>query len=450
VIVATAPTGMRRTIGLWRSTAMVIGTIIGASIFVQPSEITGQVPTVGGILLVWLLAGVLTLLGCLVTAELASAFPRSGGVYEFLRQAYAPSVGFLWGWGMFWSMHSGIIAAIAVIFARYMAFFIPLDASGTRAVAVAGILVLSAINYVGVRSGSIVQTAFTAGKVLAIAVMIVIGLLLGGQAASPSGAEAVAAPAPSFQTFALAMIAGLFAYGGWHMVTYAADETIEPRTTIPRALLIGVGTVTVCYLLLNVVYVYVLPVEAVRASSRVAADAADAVIGTGGAAFMSGLVVFSTFGALSGIILAGPRVYYSMARDGLLFRRFGEVHPRFRTPHRAIVVQALWASVLVVTGTYRELFTRVIYTEWAFFALMAAGLLVLRRRPDYEPTYRMPFVPVAPLVFVAASAVIVFNQIVSDPVESLTGLLLVAAGAPVFLVWTRWRDAKGGFLGARN
>jgi APA family basic amino acid/polyamine antiporter len=161
-------------------------------------------------------------------------------------------------------------------------------------------------------------------------------------------------------------------------------------------------------------------------------------------------VVFSTFGALSGIILAGPRVYYSMARDGLLFRRFGEVHPRFRTPHRAIVVQALWASVLVVTGTYRELFTRVIYTEWAFFALMAAGLLVLRRRPDYEPTYRMPFVPVAPLVFVAASAVIVFNQIVSDPVESLTGLLLVAAGAPVFLVWTRWRDAKGGFLGARN
>ena len=443
-------TGMRRTIGLWRSTAMVIGTIIGASIFVQPSEITGQVPTVGGILLVWLLAGVLTLLGCLVTAELASAFPRSGGVYEFLRQAYAPSVGFLWGWGMFWSMHSGIIAAIAVIFARYMAFFIPLDASGTRAVAVAGILVLSAINYVGVRSGSIVQTAFTAGKVLAIAVMIVIGLLLGGQAASPSGAAAVAAPAPSFQTFALAMIAGLFAYGGWHMVTYAADETIEPRRTIPRALLIGVGTVTVCYLLLNVVYVYVLPVEAVRASSRVAADAADAVIGTGGAAFMSGLVVFSTFGALSGIILAGPRVYYSMARDGLLFRRFGEVHPRFRTPHRAIVVQALWASVLVVTGTYRELFTRVIYTEWAFFALMAAGLLVLRRRPDYEPTYRMPFVPVAPLVFVAASAVIVFNQIVSDPVESLTGLLLVAAGAPVFLVWTRWRDAKGGFLGARN
>jgi APA family basic amino acid/polyamine antiporter len=320
---------------------MVVGTIIGASIFVQPSLITGQVPSTKAVFLVWAIAGVLTLFGALVSAELASAFPRTGGVYVFLKEAFSPALGFLWGWAMFWSMHSGIIAAIGVIFARYVGHFIPLSDIGIRAVAISGIMALSWINYLGVKQGSILQTAFTIGKVFAILIIIAVGFAFGSQAAAPFGGDASpAVDALPLQGFALALIAGLFAFGGWHMVTYAAEETLQPEKTIPRALLIGTLTVTACYIALNAVYFYILPLDTVISSTRVAADAAEAVMGSGGAAAVSGLVIFSTFGALSGIILAGPRVYFSMARDGLLFRWLGEIHPKYRTPHRAIVLAA--------------------------------------------------------------------------------------------------------------
>ena len=435
---------LRRSIGLVKATAMVVGTIIGASIFVQPSVITGQVSSTTGVILVWAVSGVLTLFGALVTAELASAFPRTGGVYVFLKQTYTPALGFLWGWAMFWTMHSGIIAAIAVVFGRYVGHFTPLGDSGVRAVAIAAVLALSWINYVGVKQGSILQTGFTFAKVLAIVVIIAVGFSLGPRSAPP--AAPVIGPALggwSAQDFSLALIAGLFAFGGWHMVTYAAEETLRPEKTIPRALLLGTLIVTVCYIALNAVYFYVLPLNTVVSSTRVAADAADAVMGRGGAAAVSGLVVVSTFGALSGIVLAGPRVYFSMARDGLLFRWLGAIHPKFRTPHRAIVLQALWSSVLVITGTYRKLFTRVVYTEWIFFALLAIGLFVLRRRRDYAPAYSVWGFPWIPAIFAVSSAIIVVNQIVSDPVESASGLLLVALGLPVYYIWTRKQRARG-------
>lgn len=434
---------LARTLGLTRTTALVVGTIIGASIFVQPSEITGQVPSAGGMLLVWVAAGALTLLGALVTAELASAYPKAGGVYEFLKQSYSPAAGFLWGWAMFWSMHTGIIAAIAMIFARYTAYFVPLGDWGMRATATAAIAALSWVNYVGVRAGSGLQTAFTIGKVGAVVLMIAIGFALGPSAPAPPAPTPLTNSAITAGGFALALIAGLFAYGGWHMVAYAAEETLDPERTIPRALLIGIGVVTASYLLLNGAYLYVLPLETVMASSRVAADAANAVLGSGGAAFMSALVMFSTFGALAGIVLAGPRAYYAMARDGLVFRWLGAVHPRFATPHRATVLQALWAAVLVATGTYRELFTRVIYTEWIFFGAMALGLVLLRRRGDYAPRYRVVGSPTVPLVFALAAALIVLNHVVQEPVESATGLGIVVLGLPVYWLWiARGREGK--------
>ena len=433
--------------GLVRATAMVVGTIIGASIFVQPSVITAEVPSAKVVFAVWAVSGALTLFGALVSAELASAFPRSGGVYVFLKEVFSPAVGFLWGWAMFWSMHSGIIAAIAVIFARYVGHFVALDPTGIRLVAISCILLVSAINYVGVKQGSTVQTAFTIVKVAAIVGIIVIGFAFDPGAAATtrslnSGVDEVATGV-SMQAFALALVAGLFAYGGWHMVTYAAEETLQPERTIPRALLIGTVTVTVCYIALNAVYFRVLPLETVIASTRIAADAAEVVMGPSGAAAVSGLVIFSTFGALTGIILAGPRVYYSMARDGLVFAWLGGIHPKYRTPHRAIALQAIWSSVLVATGTYRALFTRVVYTEWIFFGLMALGLFVLRRRVDYDPPYKIWAFPVIPAVFIASSFLIVLNQIVSDPAESALGLFMVAFGLPVYYVWMRKHPAPG-------
>jgi basic amino acid/polyamine antiporter, APA family len=426
---------LTRAIGLPHATAIVVGIIIGASVFVQASEITARVPSLLGVTLAWTTAGLLTLGGALVCAELSSAFPKTGGVYVFLRETYSPALGFLWGWAMFWSMHTGIAAAIATVFARYAGYFFPMGDAALRGVAIGAILVLSAVNYAGVRFGSRVQTAFTAVKVVAVAAIIGAGWVL------DPAAPAVAALAPSADygsgDFLLAVGAGLFAFGGWHMVTYTAEETKDPERTIPRSLVLGTLIVTVCYVGLNIVYLTVLPIDRVIASTRVAADTFEALVGPAGASFVSALVMFSAFGALNGVILAGPRVYYSMAQDGLLFKWAAEVHPTYRTPGRAIGLQAVWAAVLVLTGTYRQLFTRVIYTEWIFFALLAIGVVLLRRRSDYHPLWRMPGVPAIPIVFACASIAIAVNQIRVDPVNSAIGLLMVLIGLPIYWAWSR-------------
>jgi APA family basic amino acid/polyamine antiporter len=433
--------GLRRAIRLPHATALVAGTIIGASIFVQPSEITGQVPSIGGVLFVWLTAGILTIFGALVCAELASIYTETGGVYVYLRESFSPAVGFLWGWAMFWTMHTGIIAAISVIFARYLGYFIPLGDTGVKAAAIAAILGLSAVNYLGVKHGSTLQTAFTAGKLIAIAGIIVVGFVLGSRIPEHFVPSASTEPVTA-AGLSLALIAGFFAFGGWHMVTYNAEETVDPKRTIPRALFIGTAIVTVCYIALNTVYFYVLPLDTVAASNRVAADAADAILGYGGGAVMSGLVIFSTFGGVSGIILAGPRVYFSMARDGLAFRWLGEVHPKYRTPHRAIVIQAVWACVLVATGTYRALFTRVIYTEWIFFALMAIGLMILRRRPNIKRDYSIWGYPFVPVIFALCSLAVVGVHIVSNFKDAAIGLSMVLVGLPVYYFWTHKVNRK--------
>ncbi|PYO44449.1 MAG: hypothetical protein DMD29_00430 [Gemmatimonadetes bacterium] len=430
---------LRRSIGLGRATAMVVGTIIGASIFVQPSVITGEMRSVGGIVLVWTLAGLLTLAGALICAELASAYPLSGGVYVFLREAYSPGLGFLWGWAMFWSMHSGIIAAIAMVVSRYVAYFVPLGDTGLKVVAIAAVLVLSAVNYVGVALGSAVQAAFTIGKVLAVAAIVVVGFWIGARLPHHFVAASVSGGGPGGSAVAAAVAAGLFAFGGWHMVTYTAEETHDPRRTIPLALLVGTLIVTAAYVALNAVYLYVLPLDRVIASNRVAAEAAAALVGQGSGAAIAALVVASSFGALAGIVLTGPRVYFSMARDGLLFGWLGAVHPRFGTPHRAILLQTAWSAVLIALWSYRALFTQVVYTEWIFFAAVAIGLVRLRRRAGYAPAYRLWGVPAVPLVFAAAAVLVAASQVAANPRTSVFGLALVLTGLPVYALWVRRR-----------
>ena len=430
---------LRRVIRLPHATAMVVGTIIGASVFVQPSEVTRGVPSVFGVLLVWVIAGVLTLAGALVTAELASTFTRTGGVYVYLTEQYGSWLGFLWGWAMFWSMHSGIIAAIAVIFARYAGYLVPLGPAGTRAVAIGVILVLSLINYLGVKQGSRLQTAFTAGKLAAVALIIGLGFGLGSRVPRHFVGAESAGPV-SAGNFLTALVAGLFAFGGWHMVTYSSEETVAPEKTIPRALVVGTLVVTAAYLLMNAVYLYVLPLDQVATSTRVAADLADRLLSGGGGVAVSAIVMFSTFGALAGIILAGPRVYLAMANDGLLFRWAGAVHPRFQTPHRAIVLQAIWASVLVALSSFRGLFLQVVYTEWIFFGLMALGLYALRRRPGLRRGYSVWGYPLLPAIFALAAFTVVASRIYADPGSTLKGLGLVLLGVPVYFLWARTRD----------
>ncbi len=410
---------------------MVVGTIVGSSIFVQPSEVSRAVPSFSGMLLVWIAAGALTWFGASICAELSSAMPRTGGVYVFLRDMFSPAAGFLWGWAMFWSMHSGIIAAIAMVFGRYFATIIPLGDLGIRLVAIAGIVVLSAINYVGVRPGSSVQTALTITKIAAIAVLLVLLFSMG----TPHMPDALGGIQP--RGFLRALVAGLFAFGGWHMVTYAAEETRDPERTIPRALMFGTAVVVVIYLALNSAYLLVLPFETVLASTHIAFDATQATAGPAAASAISVLVIVSSFGAMSGIILAGPRVYYAMAEDGLLFAWMGAIHARHRTPYLAILMQAIWSSVLVLTGTYGKIVSRVVYTEWIFFGALAVGTIALRRSRGYSAAFRASGFPAVPVLFALVCLAIVVNQIATDPRESLLGLGLVSVGLPVYYVWRR-------------
>ena len=426
---------LKRSLGLVHATALVVGIIVGASIFVQPSAIAASVPQISAVNAVWIAAGILTLFGALIAAELSTAFPKAGGVYVFLSEAFSPGVAFLWGWAMFWTMHTGIIAAVATVFARYVGFFVDVGDVGLRVIAVVAVIALSAINYLGVKQGSIVQTSLTIVKLVAVIGITVIAFALGPQTTVANPQSLV--PSPDSHAFIAAIVAGLFAFGGWHMVTYAAEETIDPERTLPRALVIGVVIVTACYLALNAAYFHVLPHDAIGKSTRVAADAAAAVVGPRGAAVVSLVVALSALGALNGIILAGPRVYLAMARDRVAPQWIGKIHETYSTPHRAILVQAAWAAVLVSTGTYRALFTRVVYTEWIFFALMAAGLIALRRRASYVPRFRVPFHPVIPVLFIVASLYIVFDQIIARPGESLAGLALVLVGWPVYFLTLR-------------
>jgi len=425
-----------RAIGLPHAVAIVVGIIIGVSIFVQPTEVSRYVPNIPGIFGVWLIAGLLTLCGALVCAELSSAFPQTGGVYVFLNETISPAAGFCWAWAMFWIAHTGIIAASATVFGRYVAYFAPIGDAGIKAVAVAGILLLSAVNYFGVRQGSILQAIVTGAKIVAIAMILVLVAVLGEGKHVPT-ATANAPAAWSIREFALAVGAGLFAFGGWHMVTYSAGETRNPERTIPRALLIGTLIVTACYVALNAACLYLLPLDRVIHSTRVAADAASVLVGSKGAAAISGIVLVSAFGVLNGVILAGPRAYLAMAERYRPFAWLGAVHPRYHTPHVAIALQGVWACILAGTGSYRELFTRVVYTEGIFFALMAAGLMRSRRLPTYRPAYRAWGYPVVPLLFIAASLAVVFFQVAADAWKASAGLAFVMLGLPIYYFWIR-------------
>src|SRR5438270_1153373 len=428
-------TELRRSMGLAAATSMVVGIIVGASIFVQPSEVTRLVPNRSGVILAWLVSGVLTLCAALVCAELARLFPNTGGVYVFLKEVYSPALGFLWGWTMFFVMHSGILAAIAVVLARYLGYFFGFGDTGIRLLAMAAILLVSFIQYLGVKPGSAVQVILTAAKICAVALLCAL-IFMFGKAAHHDVIASADQPV-HFASFGLAVAAGLFAFGGWHMVSYSAGETRNPERTIPRALIVGVLFVTASYTLLNAAYVYVMPLGSVAASTRVAADAMERVLGPAGAKVITFVIIISALGSLNGIALAGPRVYYAMAQDGLAFRWLGALHPKRQTPYLAIAAQAVWSCVLAATNSYRALFSRVIYTEWLFFALLAAGVFLLHRRGQYKPRFLAFVYPLLPAVSFLTSAAIAINQIWAAPRDSFVGLGLLLLGLPVYFFWAR-------------
>ncbi|MBZ5516230.1 MAG: amino acid permease [Acidobacteriia bacterium] len=425
-----------RALGLWQTTAIAMGVMIGTGIFLVPSDVTRQVGSPKVALAVWVGGGLLSLFGALSFAELAGMMPQAGGQYIYLRETYGSLVSFLCGWSFFLAAQSGGISVLAVGFAKYLGQFLPLTTWELRAAAALSIAFFTLINYVGVKEGGRVQSLLTGVKVGALVAFILLGYLWVHGPAARAATSSAHSGSGFLASFGVAMVGVLWAYDGWNTCTFAAGEVKNPQRDVPLALILGTLAVMVLYAGLNLVYYRVLAVPEVAASSLVGADAAVRIMGRTGSQVMALLIIISTLGSLNGSILAAPRVYYAMAKDGLFFRWCADVHPRFRTPHRALLIQGFWAILLVVMGTYEQLFTYTIFAAWVFYALTGLAVIVLRRtQPNLPRPYRVFGYPWVPVAFVLASTCFLVNMLVAKPAESGLGAVIVALGVPMYFGW---------------
>jgi basic amino acid/polyamine antiporter, APA family len=439
------PTPLPRVIGGIGSTALVVGTVIGSGIFLVPHNVALEVGSVSLLLLVWVVGGVLAFAGALSLAELGAAMPEAGGVYVYLREAYGRLAAFLYGWGMLLVIESGSVATLAVAFGIYMASLVNLTLFDQKLVASGVVALLTAVNIVGTREGSAVQTVFTAAKLFGLAAIM--GCALGVRhithAVRPPGLAVVHT---SFSSFGVALVGVLWAYEGWHMLSFSAGEVKNPGRTLPRSYFLGMIIVVAVYLGANLAYLRALSLPALIDHQRVAARAMEVLAGPRGAGFVSVLILCSIFGALNGNMLAGPRAYFAMARDGLFFSFVGRVHSRYQTPVFAILIQGIWSVVLAASGSYQQLYTYVIFSGWIFYAAAVLSVLVLRRRePFLKRPYRVWGYPVLPVLFSIAALAVVANTVAREPGEALIGLSLILIGIPIYLIWTRRQrsTAKG-------
>ncbi len=447
-----------RGLGTRDASLLTIGSVIGTGIFITTADIARVLPHPALILLVWVAGGLLTLAGALSYAELGALYPSTGGIYHYLKEAYGPLWGFLYGWACFLVILSGGIAALAVAFGEYLGSFLPFfstrhivlqqplgaftwTVSGGQLGATAAIVLLTAVNYVGLRQGAGLQNLLTVLKVGSIGLFVALGFLVRApvevtlREALPSGNLLAA--------FGVGMIAALWTYDGWYGTTFAAGEMRDPKRNLPRGLIWGTLTILALYVLLNLVYLRALPVAAMAASPRIGETAAEALFGAAGGRLLSVAVLISTFGCLAATILYSPRIYLAMARDGVFFRSLAVVHPRHRTPGRSLWAQSAWAIVLTLSGSYEQLYTYVVFAAVLFHVGTGAAVFVLRRkRPELKRPYRVWGYPWVPALFILASVALVGNTLLEKPVESLLGLGLVALGVPAFVLWRR--RAKAG------
>ncbi|HUP22537.1 MAG TPA: amino acid permease [Thermoanaerobaculia bacterium] len=461
---AGASTGepeLARRLGTWDAVLITVGSVIGTGIFLTTSDIARELPSATLILGVWVLGGVLTLCGALTYGELGAMFPRAGGIYHFLKEAYGTPVGFLYGWAAFLVIMSGGIAALAVAFGEYFGSFVPWFStshllwevplgggtwrvSGGQVAAAIAILVLTLSNHFGVREGALVQNLLTVVKVGGVGLLVVFGLWAApgaGAALSSSAAPALAAPAGLLSAVGIAMIAALWTYDGWYGATFSAGEMRDPSRNLPFGLVWGTVLIVALYLGLNVVYLRALPIEEIASSTRIAEDATVALLGPGAGKLVSAMIVVSTLGCLAATLLYSSRIYLPMARDGVFFRSFGVVHPRWRVPTISLWAQSVWAILLTLSGTYEQLYTYVVFAAVAFHALGGMAVIVLRRsRPDLPRPYRVWGYPLVPIVFIGSSLLLVGNTLVERPVEALLGTGLVLLGLPAY-AWWRSRPA---------
>jgi basic amino acid/polyamine antiporter, APA family len=447
-----AQSELKRQIGLFSGVMLIAGDMIGTGIFISTGVIAETLPSPGGILLVWLLGGLLALAGALSCAELSASLPYAGGDYIYIREAYGKLMGFLSGWSSFLVTFSGAIAFLAVSLNGFTAFFFPVLRSETvlfslaipllpitvtagTIFAICVVLLLSGLHCLGVRQGTMTQNVLTVLKIGALLGIIVFGVLFG------QGEPAHFSPLfdwqkVGFSVFAAAFIPVIFAYSGWNALTYIAGEVKQPEKNLPRALLFGVLIVTALYLAVNAVYIYAVPVTEMQGAMRVSEVATTALFGYQTSAWITAIITISILGALNVVTMIGPRIYYAMAQDGVLFKGFGRVHPTFGTPAAAIALQAAWACLLILTNTWGTLFTYVSVVITLFSAFTVGSVIVLRyKRPELARPYKLWGYPIVPLLFVLIHVWIVWGSVKEKPFESLVGVGIVAIGIPIYFIW---------------
>ncbi len=446
-----ADAGLVKGLGLMDATTLVMGSMIGSGIFIVSADIARQVQSPGLMMMTWVVTAVLTIIAALSYGELAAAMPHAGGQYVYLREAFGPLFGFLYGWTLFLVIQTGTIAAVAVAFAKFAGIFFPWIARDNRIgpfntqqlVGIAMLVLLTAVNTRGVRTGAVVQNIFTVAKVAALLALVGFGLALGRNPA---------AVARNFTDFwggatwgwtairlvGVAMVGALFSADAWNNVTFTAGEVRNPKRNLPLSLAIGVGTVCLIYIACNLVYLNVLPLEGIQhaAEDRVATAVSGVIFGPVAVQLMAAAIMISTFGCMNGMILAGARVYYAMALDGVFFRAVGRLDPVHHTPVTSLIVQCIWACLLVLSGSYSDLLDYVIFAVLLFYILTIAGVFVLRRtQPNLERPYRAFGYPALPAFYIAVAGLIEILLLLYKPSFTWPGLIIVLLGIPVYFFW---------------
>ena len=471
-------------LGLYTTITIVVGAVIGSGIFKKPAIMASQLGSPEMLLIVWLVAGVITFFGALTNTEIAGMIPETGGQYIYFKKMYGDFVAYLYGWSMFAVVQAGSIASITYVFAEYSQYFFllprlpeatekafelyipfigyiyPLQNLGVKILAIFVINFLSAINYFGVKFGGGVAAFFTTMKVTAILLLVIFGFALGNgsfdhfttasQVVHHEGWGMILA-------FTAALSGAFWAYDGWNNITYIAGEVKQPQRNIPLGLLWGTLIVIVVYLLVNMAYLYILPIDEMAKSTIVAADAAQAVLGNLGGGFIAAAVMISTFGTSNGTIMVSARVYYAMAEKKVFFPSLGTIHPKFRTPSVSLIIQSIWTSILILSGTFDTITDMLIFVSWIFYGMGAAGVFVLRKKmPNTERPYRVWGYPFVPAIFVVFSFFFVILTLYNDInnyilnnfapgepriIKSVFGLLFVAAGIPLYIFFKK-RNGK--------